>query len=166
MRINYIDVSLWVQDEQCQEYGTKILEDDVDIERDIRERLREAWSVLPDDWDIVFLGEWLVLSSLQASFTILCQATVGRMRLVIPHFARRASPSHLDHSRRCPSTPHSRPSARMRTPSAALELAAFCSIYYTLRLRTRGRSTKHSHGSSKAGGWKSRCNWRRRSRAR
>ena len=129
-----------------------ILEDDVDIERDIRERLREAWSVLPDDWDIVFLGEWLVLSSLQASFTILCQATVGRMRLVIPHFARRASPSHLDHSRRCPSTPHSRPSARMRTPSAALELAAFCSIYYTLRLRTRGRSTKHSHGSSKAGG--------------
>ena len=44
-----------------------ILEDDVDIERDIRERLREAWSVLPDDWDIVFLGEWLVVSSLRVS---------------------------------------------------------------------------------------------------
>ncbi|RPD58512.1 hypothetical protein L227DRAFT_654874 [Lentinus tigrinus ALCF2SS1-6] len=33
-----------------------ILEDDVDMERDIRERLRDVWSVLPDDWDIVFLG--------------------------------------------------------------------------------------------------------------
>ncbi|TFK81726.1 hypothetical protein K466DRAFT_462253, partial [Polyporus arcularius HHB13444] len=33
-----------------------ILEDDVDMERDVRGRLREVWSVLPDDWDIVFLG--------------------------------------------------------------------------------------------------------------
>ncbi|KAI0719052.1 hypothetical protein C8T65DRAFT_803082 [Cerioporus squamosus] len=33
-----------------------ILEDDVDMERDIRGRLREVWNLLPDDWDIVFLG--------------------------------------------------------------------------------------------------------------
>ncbi|KZT64019.1 hypothetical protein DAEQUDRAFT_733160 [Daedalea quercina L-15889] len=33
-----------------------ILEDDVDMERDIHDRLREVWRSLPDDWDIVFLG--------------------------------------------------------------------------------------------------------------
>lgn len=33
-----------------------VLEDDIDMERDIRQRLRDVWSLLPPDWDIVFLG--------------------------------------------------------------------------------------------------------------
>ncbi|KAJ7159687.1 hypothetical protein C8R46DRAFT_1001914 [Mycena filopes] len=33
-----------------------ILEDDVDIEADVKERLRSVWNLLPPDWDIVFLG--------------------------------------------------------------------------------------------------------------
>ncbi|KAJ6568985.1 hypothetical protein B0H19DRAFT_939192 [Mycena capillaripes] len=33
-----------------------ILEDDVDMEADIKERLLFVWSALPLDWDIVFLG--------------------------------------------------------------------------------------------------------------
>ncbi|KAH9920314.1 uncharacterized protein B0H18DRAFT_1024791, partial [Fomitopsis serialis] len=33
-----------------------ILEDDIDMERDIHAKLREVWDLLPTDWDIVFLG--------------------------------------------------------------------------------------------------------------
>jgi GR25 family glycosyltransferase involved in LPS biosynthesis len=33
-----------------------ILEDDVDMERDIRKQLAYLWPALPADWDIVFLG--------------------------------------------------------------------------------------------------------------
>ncbi|KAK0197907.1 hypothetical protein F5146DRAFT_1017437 [Armillaria mellea] len=33
-----------------------ILEDDVDLEKDIRSRLDRVWSYLPDDWDMVYLG--------------------------------------------------------------------------------------------------------------
>ena len=33
-----------------------ILEDDVDMERDIHARLRHVWTYLPKEWDIVFLG--------------------------------------------------------------------------------------------------------------
>ncbi|EPS99642.1 hypothetical protein FOMPIDRAFT_1124084 [Fomitopsis schrenkii] len=35
---------------------TVVLEDDVDMERDIHARLREVWGLLPGEWDIVFLG--------------------------------------------------------------------------------------------------------------
>jgi len=33
-----------------------VLEDDVNMERDIHERLRHVWRFLPADWDIVYLG--------------------------------------------------------------------------------------------------------------
>ncbi|KAJ7449465.1 hypothetical protein B0H11DRAFT_1743605 [Mycena galericulata] len=33
-----------------------ILEDDVDMEEDVKERLLSVWGSLPPDWDIVFLG--------------------------------------------------------------------------------------------------------------
>ncbi|KZV77419.1 hypothetical protein PENSPDRAFT_256 [Peniophora sp. CONT] len=33
-----------------------VLEDDVNVERDIRERLQGLWDALPTDWDIVYLG--------------------------------------------------------------------------------------------------------------
>lgn len=36
---------------------TLILEDDVDMEKDINTRLGGVWSSLPDGWDIVFLGQ-------------------------------------------------------------------------------------------------------------
>ncbi|KAG6910624.1 hypothetical protein DXG01_009133 [Tephrocybe rancida] len=33
-----------------------VLEDDVDMEQDIRQRLRTLWPFLPSDWDVVYLG--------------------------------------------------------------------------------------------------------------
>lgn len=36
-----------------------VLEDDVDMESDIKAQLRSLWPLLPADWDIVFLGESL-----------------------------------------------------------------------------------------------------------
>ncbi|KAF7367757.1 hypothetical protein MSAN_00839700 [Mycena sanguinolenta] len=36
--------------------ATLILEDDIDMEADIKERLSSIWSLLPADWDIVFFG--------------------------------------------------------------------------------------------------------------
>ncbi|KAG6808602.1 hypothetical protein H0H92_003577 [Tricholoma furcatifolium] len=33
-----------------------VLEDDVDMERDIQQRLQSVWSFLPSGWDIVYLG--------------------------------------------------------------------------------------------------------------
>ncbi|KAF8972446.1 hypothetical protein BDZ97DRAFT_1781035 [Flammula alnicola] len=33
-----------------------ILEDDVDMEKDIHQQTRSLWPSLPDDWDVVFLG--------------------------------------------------------------------------------------------------------------
>jgi hypothetical protein len=38
-----------------------VLEDDVDMEADIKQRLLTVWSLLPPDWDVVFLGESHVL---------------------------------------------------------------------------------------------------------
>lgn len=35
-----------------------ILEDDIDMERDIGQRLKHVWTFLPHDWDIVFLGAY------------------------------------------------------------------------------------------------------------
>ncbi|PFH45031.1 hypothetical protein AMATHDRAFT_125371, partial [Amanita thiersii Skay4041] len=37
-----------------------ILEDDIDMERDIRGQLAGMWPLLPDDWDIVYLGTPLI----------------------------------------------------------------------------------------------------------
>lgn len=46
---------------------TVVLEDDVDMERDIHARLREVWGLLPGEWDIVFLGAFrpVILVSFQ-----------------------------------------------------------------------------------------------------
>ncbi|KAJ7596542.1 hypothetical protein C8J56DRAFT_917707 [Mycena floridula] len=42
---------------ESQDYDLGIvLEDDIDMEKDIRGRLSEAWHLLPRDWDMVFLG--------------------------------------------------------------------------------------------------------------
>ncbi|KAJ7173017.1 hypothetical protein C8R43DRAFT_679093 [Mycena crocata] len=41
---------------QRPEKASLILEDDVDMEADIKERLVAVWSLLPPDWDVVFLG--------------------------------------------------------------------------------------------------------------
>lgn len=34
-----------------------ILEDDIDVERDVHDRLRNVWDALPEEWDMLFLGE-------------------------------------------------------------------------------------------------------------
>lgn len=33
-----------------------VLEDDIDMERDIQARLQDVWTALPSEWDVVFLG--------------------------------------------------------------------------------------------------------------
>lgn len=38
--------------------GTIILEDDIDMESDIQQRISRLWEALPPDWDILFLGQW------------------------------------------------------------------------------------------------------------
>ncbi|KAF9056961.1 hypothetical protein BDP27DRAFT_1344272 [Rhodocollybia butyracea] len=38
------------------EHISVILEDDINVEKDIRNRLGGIWQVLPQDWDVVFLG--------------------------------------------------------------------------------------------------------------
>ncbi|KAI0802989.1 hypothetical protein BC629DRAFT_1438095 [Irpex lacteus] len=43
-------------DESKDDDAYLILEDDVDVERDLYQRLQEVWKVLPADWDLVFLG--------------------------------------------------------------------------------------------------------------
>jgi Glycosyltransferase family 25 (LPS biosynthesis protein) len=42
-----------------------VLEDDVDIERDLKKRLRPLWDALPNDWDIVYLGTSTISQALQ-----------------------------------------------------------------------------------------------------
>lgn len=36
--------------------GVLILEDDVDMELDIQQRIGRLWEALPPDWDMIFLG--------------------------------------------------------------------------------------------------------------
>ncbi|CAK5279231.1 unnamed protein product [Mycena citricolor] len=48
--------SLNAREDEELETATLILEDDVDMESDVRERLREMWPALPREWDIIFLG--------------------------------------------------------------------------------------------------------------
>jgi hypothetical protein len=45
-----------------------VLEDDVDMEWDIHARLRHAWTYLPKDWDIVYLG--MQMSSAHAPYLV------------------------------------------------------------------------------------------------
>lgn len=57
-----------------------ILEDDVDMEKDVKTRLAELWEGLPRDWDIVFLG-MSFLSHLQVYLNNLSQVIAGRTNL-------------------------------------------------------------------------------------
>ena len=60
-----------------QDAVSLILEDDVDMELDIRQRLLGIWDALPSTWDIVFLGHAVrALSSCSAILTA-TQVTVG-----------------------------------------------------------------------------------------
>lgn len=36
-----------------------ILEDDIDVERDVQERLQSLWGALPEQWDMLYLGKLL-----------------------------------------------------------------------------------------------------------
>lgn len=42
-----------------------IMTDNVDMEWDIEDQLKRIWSYLPDDWDIVHLGAFVLLSTLR-----------------------------------------------------------------------------------------------------
>ena len=48
-----------------------VLEDDVDMELDIRQRLLGVWDYLPSPWDIVFLGTLSWMDARNASVTVM-----------------------------------------------------------------------------------------------
>jgi GR25 family glycosyltransferase involved in LPS biosynthesis len=64
---------------------TIVLEDDVDMERDIRERLGSVWNLLPATWDIVFLGQTLFFPAPEYQSSKSIQVTAGRMSLFMTH---------------------------------------------------------------------------------
>lgn len=70
-----------------------ILEDDIDMERDVSHRIDMLWKSLPSDWDMVFLGTFITQDSHDVSLycqtnNVICahnQVTVGLMRKHIHH---------------------------------------------------------------------------------
>ncbi|KIK52086.1 hypothetical protein GYMLUDRAFT_180534 [Collybiopsis luxurians FD-317 M1] len=67
-----------------------ILEDDIDMEKDIRRRLRQVWDFLPNDWDVVFLGHcWSN------------ESTYPAIHRTSSHFAPTHNSLHPSHSPRC-----------------------------------------------------------------
>jgi GR25 family glycosyltransferase involved in LPS biosynthesis len=60
-----------------------VLEDDVDMELDIRQRLKELWNLLPPDWDIVFLGTIAIIFRLIFSAEDFSKVIVGPTRRII-----------------------------------------------------------------------------------
>ncbi|KII86295.1 hypothetical protein PLICRDRAFT_177859 [Plicaturopsis crispa FD-325 SS-3] len=53
---SHIAVIRRIAESEDQTAPSIVLEDDIDMEWDIRARLKSVWGVLPADWDIVFLG--------------------------------------------------------------------------------------------------------------
>ncbi|ELU43354.1 glycosyltransferase family 25 domain-containing protein [Rhizoctonia solani AG-1 IA] len=68
--------------------GVIILEDDIDMEVDIQQRIGRLWEALPPDWDMLFLGQsdWV-----QMQYSLHCSALrtllVGRGHLPAPQIA-------------------------------------------------------------------------------
>ncbi|KAJ7691303.1 hypothetical protein B0H17DRAFT_935258 [Mycena rosella] len=59
-----------------------VVEDDVDMEVDIKERLLSVWSLLPPDWDVVFLGHcW----SNESYYPALGPPPSPQARLILTH---------------------------------------------------------------------------------
>ena len=84
-----------------QEDVSLVLEDDVDIELDIRQRLRGVWNSLPSAWDIVFLGTLWQVCPRNTILTDI-QVTVGltnpkdpQLPPTIPRFRTHTNLSHL-----------------------------------------------------------------------
>ncbi|KDQ30174.1 hypothetical protein PLEOSDRAFT_1101179 [Pleurotus ostreatus PC15] len=65
------------------QYPSVILEDDIDMERDIRDRLHSIWHLLPEDWDIVFLGGLSFYITKEHIYLSCIKATAGRMSPII-----------------------------------------------------------------------------------
>lgn len=65
-----------------------VLEDDVDMERDIQDRLEYLWDFLPVDWDMVYLGGLFyayIRCVLPKTDSMFIQVTVGLMRRSFQH---------------------------------------------------------------------------------
>lgn len=57
-----------------------VLEDDVDMELDIRQRLLGVWDSLPSTWDIVFLGRLPQMCAINAMLTVSRSLLVRRIQ--------------------------------------------------------------------------------------
>ena len=108
--------------------STLILEDDVDMERDVEMQLSLLWPSLPEDWDIVFLG-MLFSHSLSTTMLILyCQGTVGRTNQQTSlYLCRSEEPRCLCGTTRVAGFTHQmRPSVRMHMHCQEKEQDVYC----------------------------------------
>ena len=126
-----------------------VLEDDVDMELDIRQRLLGVWDSLPIAWDIVFLGTSSWMRAINAILTVV-QVTVGLMNLenpqsplTTPQFRTQKNLSHL-------STPPLPRSVHTHTHYLEQEHDGWQYTYDILLLPTLERSTRRSRGWWKA----------------
>ncbi|KAJ8072738.1 hypothetical protein PM082_016297 [Marasmius tenuissimus] len=83
---------------------TIILEDDIDMEMDIRQRLSPIWALLPADWDMIFLGHcWsdeAKYPPLQPPSNLSCTSPECRLQ------ARNTSSMNSMHPSRAPQCTH------------------------------------------------------------
>lgn len=121
-----------------------ILEDDVDVEQDLYERMEDVWLALPDEWDMLFLGASRALGcGRQATDGVTPQDTAGRTRPTTPPCPALAAPRRQA-AHGC--TPRARRSARTRTPSHAQGRVGWSRTCASRRLRTAGRWTRRTRG--------------------
>ncbi|TFK28407.1 hypothetical protein FA15DRAFT_753526 [Coprinopsis marcescibilis] len=90
--------------------ATLILEDDVDMERDIHKDLRYLWPFLPSDWDIVFLGHCWSNESFYPPISSVYRHDSGRLVTLTstqsPPFFNISSRRHQLHPSRSPKCTH------------------------------------------------------------
>ncbi|KAE9389983.1 hypothetical protein BT96DRAFT_926178 [Gymnopus androsaceus JB14] len=89
------------------EHISVIFEDDIDMEKDIRQRLARIWHVLPSDWDIVFLGHCWSNESFYPAISLSESSPLSSSSLLLDLDSRLLSPLpsqntlHPSYSPRC-----------------------------------------------------------------
>ena len=130
-----------------QDGASFVLEDDVDMELDIRQRLLGVWDSLPSVWDIVFLGSVVIRARLSSNVTLTAiQVTVGLKSQRSPPLSPTTPRSQ---ALQCPlqlftPRPHRSVHTHMHCPGEGH--GGWRCTYGILPLHTRGRLIRRSLG--------------------
>lgn len=129
-----------------QEDVSLVLEDDVDMELDIRQRLLGVWSSLPDAWDIVFLGVSFTAQFSDSVALMTIQAIVGQKSQENLQFSPTTRRFRVQRclSQLCTHRPH--PSAHTHTHYQEEGHDGWRYTYGILPLHTPGRLIRRSLG--------------------